>query len=51
MNNAVNVGKIISGVEHCVVDNCKGCPYRNDMSDCLEDLLRDVREALKSYET
>lgn len=41
--------KIISGLKHCVEDNCIGCPYQNAVSDCLKDLRTDVNRAYEKF--
>ena len=40
--------KVISGLEHCSEDGCKGCPYEQDckMSDGFSLLAKDALELI-----
>lgn len=40
--------KLISGLEHCVDNDCAKCPYRGTINDCLADLLIDTLEYIRN---
>lgn len=45
--------KVLSGLEHCSEDGCKGCPYEQDctMCDGFSVLAKDALELLKGKES
>lgn len=45
--------KVLSGLEHCSEDGCKGCPYEPDckMCDGFSLLAKDAQELLKGKES
>lgn len=45
----MDLERIISGLKHCVEDNCIGCPYQNTITDCCEDLLTDVLKCIEKF--
>ena len=41
--------EIVSGLEHCVVGECIGCPYYSAGGECQACMKKDVLELLYKY--